>query len=695
MKRYGQIFVSFFLFLISIAIVLVFLSYSNSFCKDTTVMTKKKEEIQKNVKDPKLAFLVGIDNYKYSGETNFKNLKGAVNDVKILKELLVERFGFPDDEEHILVLTDNHATRDAILNGIREHLIAKANNQSVVVFQYSGHGSQLKDVHDDEIDGWDETIVPYDSGHKDPFPNSDITDDELFDLLNQLTEKTPNVTLIFDSCHSGTITRGAGIAREVERDERTPTGQRPASGIITRGVDKGKSGLHPTNSRHAVISGSTSAERAYEMEANGNHYGTLTWYLVEQLRKSGQDATYRDIMDLVKNAVTAKYWAQHPQLEGPGEDQVVFSTNSLPPSPYVLTKSNPDGSIRLAAGQVQGVTRGSSYDIYAPGTKSFGTDVKSIARVEITDVEITYSGGKLTKGGPVPDASRAVEREHHWPSPVARVHFLFEDPITKFSAPPLTLQKILDEIRNFKHIEIVSTDSDYDLLLREQMDTQTGKRYIITEGGDPIEISPRVPVDESDCVTLVVEQIKQWAKWFNVLRINNQNPDIDIEFVLRPQESVKSRGSLENREVSFSLLEGEGFTAQIKNKSRKDLYIALIDLSSDGSVNVVFPENGAEEFMEPERALTKALKTGLPKGRNSIRDVLKLIATTSYADFNFLRQAAVKGEQKLAIIRGKPTNPMEELLSAAVMGTTRGDNKNVNVGNWTTIERVLEVKRKP
>jgi uncharacterized caspase-like protein len=666
----------------AIAIALLNFSPSKAFCSDTKAMVKNE------LKSKKLALLVGINDYPY-----VTKLKGAVNDVENMRHLLVERFGFPDDDEHMLVLTNKKATRDAILRGLTEHLIARATPDAIVVFHYSGHGSRIKDVSGDEIDNWDETIVAYDSGHQDPHPNRDITDDELLELLNQLTEKTPNVTFIFDSCHSGTVTRGSGLARQIEPDERPPEGPKSAPAAASRGVDEGKSGLRPANARHAVISGATSAESAYEMEVNGKHYGTLTWYLVEQLRLAGQNATYRDIMDQVKKAVTAKYWAQHPQLEGPGEDQLVFGTRSLAPLPYVPVKSNPDGTITLAAGQVQGVTKGSTYDVYPPGAKSFGTEAKSIARVEITEVEPTFAKWKIIQGGPVPDAARAVEREHHWPDSVLRVHFMFKDPKTKAPVQSATLQKIRKGLQKFKHIISVPTANGYDLLLREQQDAQTGKRYIITEGGDPTEISPRVPAEDPGAVAAVVEQITHWAKWFNVLQINNQNSDLNLEFILKPHGPAAARGDLVDREVNLSLSKGEQFTIQITNKSQKEIYIALLDLCSDGKVDLVFPRGGEQELMEPGKTLTKTLRTTLPDGRDSIRDVLKLVATISYADFRFLKQPAVHGGQKLADTRGKPANPLEELLAGAAMGVTRGVEE-VEVGNWSTVDRVLEVKSK-
>jgi hypothetical protein len=672
-------------------LVLFVLMYGTLCClsdaKDPPSASSKANAPDTQGKYKKLALLVGINDYPYV----YPQLRGSVNDVENMKQLLVQKFGFPND--NILVLTNQSATRDGIINGIKEHLIAKASSDSIVVFHYSGHGSQIMDVHGDEMDKLDETIVPYDSGHKDPHPNRDITDDDLLVLLNQLTEKTPNVTLIFDSCHSGTINRGAGLSREVERDKRVPTGQRSAPVAIARGVDKGKSGLHPANARHAVISGCTSAQSSYEMEINGKHYGAFTWYFAEKLWQAGENVTYRDIMDQVKMNVTAKNRAQEPQLEGPGEDQLVFGDKSMPSLPYILTKRNPDGTITLNAGQVQGVTKGSIYDVYPPGTKSFGKNVKSVAQIEITAVETTFSKAKVTNRRPISDGSRAVEREHHWPAPVLRVHFTFQDPQTGMPAPSVTLQKIKDEVAKFNHITIVPTANGYDLLLRDLRDPKTGKQYIITEGGDPTEISPRVPVEDANAVALVIDQITQWAKWYNILRIENHNADPMVDFVLVTEGSATTRGSLTDRKVNLTLVEGNEFTVHVANKSSKNLYLALLDLSSSGKVSVLFPVGGEQEFIVPGLTLTRSFKATLSEGQNVDRDVLKLFATTSYADFSVFEQPPVRGGVGVSRRRGQSPNPLEELLADASLGSKRGVER-VAVGGWATNDRIVEVRRR-
>src|SRR5258708_30180212 len=152
----------------------------------------------------KLALLVGINDYQHPEQVS--PLAGSINDVEDMRQVLIGKFEFPP--ENILVLKDSEATHAGIVNALQTHLIAKAQAGDIVVFHYSGHGSQMKDVTGKQISRLDETIVPYDS--RDPEGKVfDISGAELHALLVQLAAKTNNVTFILDSCHSGTLVRGA------------------------------------------------------------------------------------------------------------------------------------------------------------------------------------------------------------------------------------------------------------------------------------------------------------------------------------------------------------------------------------------------------------------------------------------------------------------------------------------------------
>ena len=74
-------------------------------------------------------------------------------------------------------------------------------------------------------------------------------------------------------------------------------------------------------------------------------------------------------------------------------------------------------------------------------------------------------------------------------------------------------------IRSYYDIAAVETEQGYELLLRED------NGFIITEGGEPTEISPRVSINAPDAVDHLVTQVTHWAKWFNLLQIDNQGTD--------------------------------------------------------------------------------------------------------------------------------------------------------------------------
>lgn len=238
----------------------------------------------------KRALLIGIDSYQ-----QVPDLRGCVNDVELMRALLIGKFDVAP--ENIEVLTNSRATRQAILATIRSHLIDKTKPGDIVILHYSGHGSRMRDVSGDEIDGWDETIVPHDSRTPGVF---DINDDELNGLLQQLSEKTKNITFILDSCHSGTATRGGTTVRVVPDDPRPPPV--PTSfALRTRGTLEGATDFRVPGSNYVLISGSRANELSNETRLAGRSHGALTYFLAQALRQSEAGATYRDIMDGVRS----------------------------------------------------------------------------------------------------------------------------------------------------------------------------------------------------------------------------------------------------------------------------------------------------------------------------------------------------------------------------------------------------------
>ena len=85
------------------------------------------------------ALLVGVGKYQ---STNVDQLKGPVNDIQSLREVLVERWGFRSND--IITLADEHAKRAAVLKELNR-LRATSQPGDFVLFYFSGHGTRVED----------------------------------------------------------------------------------------------------------------------------------------------------------------------------------------------------------------------------------------------------------------------------------------------------------------------------------------------------------------------------------------------------------------------------------------------------------------------------------------------------------------------------------------------------------------------
>src|SRR5205814_5147895 len=96
-----------------------------------------------------------------------------------------------------------------ILDGLR-WLALDTGPADVRVFHYSGHGSYLADQDGDERhDGRDECLVPvdYDPAGK-SVDKGMLRDDDLAACYGAMDPRC-NLTLLMDSCHSGTVQKAA------------------------------------------------------------------------------------------------------------------------------------------------------------------------------------------------------------------------------------------------------------------------------------------------------------------------------------------------------------------------------------------------------------------------------------------------------------------------------------------------------
>jgi hypothetical protein len=286
----------------------------------------------------KKALLVGINRYPDPGN----ELKGCVNDVRRMAEVLRNRYGFPGDGS-LRTLTDARATTKAILDGL-DWLTAGASPGDSLVFHYSGHGSQVPDRNGDETtDRLDEILCPYDLDWDHP-----LTDDDLAAACAAVPEGAL-LTVVLDCCHSGTglrdfafsgnrhylpsLTRPANIARSArtvpwrnfvrsrgippsdapDRHRFLPRPEAPHSSPERPRRPARRFGVSVTRTNAVLIA----ACRDDQTSADGGYHGAHTFYLCRALVSGPRDLSCRALVSATGTALARAGFDQVPQLEGP------------------------------------------------------------------------------------------------------------------------------------------------------------------------------------------------------------------------------------------------------------------------------------------------------------------------------------------------------------------------------------------
>lgn len=279
----------------------------------------------------KKALLVGINDYSPVGPGG-PDLRGCVNDVRDMFSTLVCLGIVPAKPGSLRIHTDSRATRAKILEGIR-WLVQGAKKGDVLVFHYSGHGSQVADTSGAEIDGKDETICPHDYATA-----GMIKDDDLAEHFTSIEKEGVILDVILDSCHSGTGTKElTALEMAPEAGSLTYRYVPPPADyglfldedpmIASYGFRKPRPRKESTKGTKEVVEvpglnhvlwascreGQTCAETTIGGVVRGVH--TYCWCKV--LRRAGTSISRRRLDALVTGYVRRLGYGQVPQLEGP------------------------------------------------------------------------------------------------------------------------------------------------------------------------------------------------------------------------------------------------------------------------------------------------------------------------------------------------------------------------------------------
>lgn len=297
----------------------------------------------------KLALLVGINQYPHGAA-----LSGCLTDVELQRELLVHRFGF--NSSNVLTLTDSQATRENIETAFIEHLSNQAKASDVVVFHFSGYGSQMMTNQTDSPIRFSNSLVPVDSLlNQGAATDNDLLEETLILLLRSLS--TTQVTTVLDTSYTPVQNLLQGNLRV--RSCPNPPATSPSLGELAfqeQLLLRLKSSLEQIKSTQLpgiVLAAASPTQPATEALWNGFSAGLFTYALTQYLWQASPATTVQ--ISVSRAAGMVKQLAgkeQQPRLLGQKSRDSPLFAYYLPPDSSlgadgVVTAVEDGGKIQL------------------------------------------------------------------------------------------------------------------------------------------------------------------------------------------------------------------------------------------------------------------------------------------------------------------------------------------------------------
>ena len=616
------------------------------------------------------ALLVGIDHYA----PPVSPLQGCVNDIDAIASYLNDRINSERYQLKAQTLLNQAATRQAVIDGFQQHL-GQAGANDIVLFYYSGHGSQEAaplEFWPIEPDRMCETLVCADSRTA---GGKDLADKELAYLIYQLSQQNPQIIMILDCCHSGSGTREivpTGF-RHSPADERPrkieefifADDQSYLSDLLERdrsstqrNTERRQSGWQIPIGRHVLLAGCQDSELASEYSNEGELRGAFSYFLVDTLRSSNGSLSYRDLFKRASSLVRGRIKDQSPQLEAvyPEDLNLPFlgfrdEDAIAPRPPYFSLSCNDKQEWVIDGGAVHGLPQSMTEPVklalYPLGTAS--TEMRqlsqSIGEVQVLQVFPSYSTVQFLQT-PENLTSDQVFNAVLTGLPIAPMGVYFEgndeaiallrDAIAPTGQPSLYVKEVDDP--TLAKLRVLIQDAQWQI-------TQPRDNRVLVEPVQGLSMSNAL---------VVVQRLEHIARWMSLLELSSPTtgslPDNAVEVQLsRDEESLNDPIVRLNYDESGR---PPTFQIQLKNHTAQRLYCALLDLTEEYSVSAPFFASGGS-WIEPGQVLpvtapirgklVDQIPTTIPKrlweaGVTEYQDVLKLIVSTDEFDAKLLAQ---------------------------------------------------------
>jgi hypothetical protein len=615
------------------------------------------------------ALLIGVNQYQNLAERWW--LKGPGNDVQLVAQYLTTQAPVPFAPENVTVLSDGVEgaplpTLAAIRSAFAE-LTAEVQPGDFVYLHFSGHGTQAPALDPaTELDGLDELFLPADIGkwsNQVGAVENALIDDEIGALIDGLRAKGANVWAVFDSCHSGTVTRSLDGAEEEVRTRQLPPealGIDPEAveEVTTRSIGDPRATEAPFDAGQgegsfvaffaAQTNEVTPEKNLPKGKPDRKPQGVFTFTLMEVLAEYPQ-ATYGQIGQEVLRRYSVKNLAKStPLFEGDLDQVAFFGEGGERVSQWQAEVT--EAGLTIPAGSLHGLSEGARLAVMATATDA---DDAALGYVELTSVDTFTATGQ-----PVEVEGKVLPAELPKGVTLRKLDETLDFTLSVAlpppgSAPADALLAALDDLTASAgpRLNFVAADQDADLRLAVLPDSpRPDAIWVLPSTGlaEDFGSTPSVSTADKDGETLAVtlaDTLTTMARAQNLLKLGAAvgagNLDVEVELLTRTPED-RTLKPLPFTPVP-TLLPDDEVHVLAKNNTDGPVDVNVLYIGADWSISHWFSGR-----LQPGDELKKGL---------------------------FRISDAVLGQERMLVVvtPAKPQSPVEDLsyLAQDALDTTR------------------------
>jgi len=233
------------------------------------------------------------------------DLPGCANDADAMRDYLEDYAKINGYDPQVKVLKDADCTRSNLIDAFK-HFRQATDTDDICIFYYTGHGAQMPSPREFwhlDRNRLCQTLVCHDSRQP---GGRDLADKEVSYLLHENVPEGRQLLTIFDSCHSGSITREAYATPRNAGVNETPVGFKDFYGADNYIEAEGN--YKPPQRDHVALSACISRQVAVEMSIEGTSRGLFTYSLIDTLQQIDlKDTSYAEILERVQTRVKNRY----------------------------------------------------------------------------------------------------------------------------------------------------------------------------------------------------------------------------------------------------------------------------------------------------------------------------------------------------------------------------------------------------